>query len=148
MGPIATGGRVGEHIESGRQRGEEVLEEKQIASHEGVEHCVEKQQSEWQERQPEGGEDITHSEGEKKRVIEGENMRDGEEEDGWQSPSKKHSFRSRNQGDTLIRGKDVVVDKGGRSSGQNQRSTSQIWKYGRDPVQTSSKPSNGSGKSV
>ncbi|KAF5196989.1 hypothetical protein FRX31_013424 [Thalictrum thalictroides] len=75
-------------------------------------------------------------------------MRDGEEEDGWQSPSKKHSFRSRNQGDTLIRGKDVVVDKGGRSSGQNQRSTSQIWKYGRDPVQTGSKQSNGSGKSV
>ncbi|KAF5175581.1 hypothetical protein FRX31_034832 [Thalictrum thalictroides] len=41
---------------------------------------------------------------------EGEKMGESEGEDCWQSPAKRHTFRSKNHGDNVAKGKDVVVD--------------------------------------
>ncbi|KAF5200471.1 hypothetical protein FRX31_009942, partial [Thalictrum thalictroides] len=68
---------------------------------------------------------VVVSEGARARVVgqgsEGEKMGESEGEDGWKSSAKRHTFRSKNHGNNVAKGKDVVVDKGGRNSGQPQK---------------------------
>ncbi|KAF5193761.1 Dna polymerase iii, partial [Thalictrum thalictroides] len=66
-------------------------------------------------------------------------------DEGWQSPSKRHTFRSKES--NASKGKDVV-DKGGMSVAQNYKGTQQHWKYGREPVQQTNKQTFGGGKAT
>ncbi|KAF5185909.1 hypothetical protein FRX31_024502 [Thalictrum thalictroides] len=72
-------------------------------------------------------------------------VKDTNNDGGWHSPSKRHTFRSKES--NASKGKDVV-DKGGRSVAQNYKGAQQHWKYGREPVQQTNKQTFGGGKAT